>query len=148
MYALACLRARSPMYVPMWKRRREKERVLIPPSPGAGTPSWPNFTPPSFHPPVVVCCIPICLIFFLPFLLSPGISFSLYLSISIYLLLFLSFCSFIFSLPRCVSIPFPSIHPSPTEPSPSPFLCIFSLQPIRYFLSVFMCATKQALKTV
>lgn len=124
MYALACLRARSLVYVPAWKRRREKERVLIPPSPGAGTPSWPNFTPPSFHPPVVVCCIPICLIFFL-----------LYLSLSLSLFL-LSPNSRLFSF---FSLNTPcSFHPlvSPAA-SPFSFLRIFLLRPKSYFLSVF-----------
>lgn len=70
MYALACLRARSLVYVPaVEEKTRERESIDPTLSPATGTPSWPNFTPPLFHPPVVVCCIPICLIFFsLPFL--------------------------------------------------------------------------------
>jgi len=59
------------------KRKRESIDPTLPP--GAGTPSWPNFTPPSFHPLVVVCCIPICLIFsFHSFSLSMSVLFSLF----------------------------------------------------------------------
>jgi len=69
MYALACLRACSRVRA-VKEKTRERESIDPTLSPAAGTPSWPNFTPPLFHPPVVVCCIPICLIFFfLPFLL-------------------------------------------------------------------------------
>lgn len=74
MYALACLRARSRVRA-VEEKTRERESIDPTLSPATETPSWPNFTPPLFHPSVVVCCIPICLIFF-PSIPPPCLSLS------------------------------------------------------------------------
>lgn len=117
--ARACTRSRvyapALVYVPaVEEKTRERESIDPTLSPAAGTPSWPNFTPPSFHPSVVVRCIPICLIFF------PSIP---------------PLC---LSLSRVCLSPGILFFPSTRLLWPAhafPFLRIFLFRPIRHFLS-------------